>query len=37
MNSINDEGGPILHNPVDPEDQKTFDSTCRKLYKFLTS
>lgn len=37
MNSIDDEGGPILHNPVDPEDQKTFDSTCRKLYKFLSS
>lgn len=34
---INEDGGPLLRNPFDPEDQKSFDSTCRKLYKFLTS
>lgn len=37
INAINEEGGPLLHNPLDPEDQKPFDSTCRKLYKFLTA
>lgn len=34
-NAIDEEGGPLLRNPLDPEDQKPFDSTCRKLYKFL--
>ena len=36
INAIDEEGGPMLRNPLDPEDQKPFDSTCRKLYKFLT-
>ena len=36
-NAIDEEGGPMLRNPLDSEDQKPFDSTCRKLYKFLTS
>jgi hypothetical protein len=31
------EGGPLLCNPLVPDDQKHFDSTCKKLYKFLTS
>ena len=37
MNAIDEEGGPMLRNPLNSEDQKPFDSTCRKLYKFLTS
>ncbi len=37
INAIDEEGGPLLRNPIDPNDQKPFDSTCRKLYKFLTS
>jgi hypothetical protein len=37
INAIDEEGGPLLRNPLDPDDQKPFDSTCRKLYKFLTS
>ena len=37
INAIDEEGGPLLRNPLDPEDQKPFDSTCKKLYKFLTS
>ena len=37
INAIDEEGGPVLHNPLDPEDQKSFDGTCRQLYKFLTS
>ena len=34
---IDEYGGPLLSNPLDPKDQKPFDCTCRKLYKFLTS
>jgi hypothetical protein len=34
---IDEDGGPLLSNPLDPNDQKPFDGTCRKLYKFLTS
>ncbi len=37
INAIDEEGGPLLRNPPDPDDQKPFDSTCRKLYKFLMS
>jgi hypothetical protein len=37
INAIDEEGGPLLRNPLDPEDQKPFDSTCKKLYKFLMS
>ncbi len=36
-NAIDVEGGPLLRDPLDPDDQKPFDSTCRKLYKFLMS
>ena len=35
INAIDEEGGPVIRNPIDPDDQKPFDSTCRKLYKFL--
>jgi hypothetical protein len=37
INAIDEEGGPLLRNPLDPEDQIPFDSTCKKLYKFLMS
>jgi len=37
INAIDEEGGPLLSNILDPEDQKPFDSTCKKLYKFLVS
>jgi len=37
INAIDEEGGPLLRNPLHPDDQKTFDCTCRKLYKFLKS
>jgi hypothetical protein len=36
-NTVDEEGGPLLRNPLDPDDQIHFDSTCRKLYKFLNS
>jgi len=35
INAIDEEGGPLLHNPLNPEDQEPFDSTCKKLYNFL--
>jgi len=35
--AIDEEGGPLLGNPLDPDDQRHFDSTCRKLHKFLSS
>jgi hypothetical protein len=36
-NAVDEEGGPLLSNPLDPDDQIHFDSTCRKLYKCLNS
>ena len=32
---INEDGGPLIHNGSE-EEQRSFDSTCRKLYRFLT-
>ncbi len=29
------DGGPLIHNGSEDE-QRSFDSTCRKLYRFLT-
>ena len=33
---ISPDGGPLIHNGSE-EDQLAFDSTCRKLYRFLTN
>jgi hypothetical protein len=32
---IGDDGGPLIHNGSE-EEQSSFDSTCRKLHRFLT-
>ncbi len=32
---IHEDGGPLIHNGGE-DDQRTFDSTCRKFYRFLT-
>jgi hypothetical protein len=32
---IDDEGGPLIHNGGEDE-QRSFDSTCRKFHRFLT-
>jgi len=32
---IHEDGGPLVHNGSEDE-QRSFDSTCRKLYRFLT-
>jgi hypothetical protein len=31
-----DDGGPLIHGGDSEEDQRSFDSTCRKLHRFLT-
>ena len=37
LNAIDEEGGPLLSNPFSTDEQKSFDTTCRKLNKFLKS
>ncbi len=32
---IHQDGGPLVHNGSD-EEQRSFDSTCRKFHRFLT-
>ena len=34
-NVISEDGGPLLYHGSE-EDQRSFDSTCRKLHRFLT-
>ena len=34
-NVIHQEGGPLIHNGWEDE-QRSFDSTCRKFHRFLT-
>lgn len=34
-NVIHEDGGPLIHHGWEDE-QRTFDSTCRKFYRFLT-
>ena len=34
-NVIHEDGGPLIHNGSE-EEQCSFDSTCRKLHRFLT-
>ena len=31
---LDEDGGPLIHNGSE-EEQRSFDSTCRKLYRFL--
>ena len=33
---IDDEGGPLLYGPDSEEQQRSLDSTCRKLHRFLS-
>ena len=33
--AVHADGGPLIHNG-DEETQRSFDSTCRKLYRFLS-
>jgi hypothetical protein len=36
VDAIHDEGGPLLSGTVSEEQQRSFDSSCRKLHRFLT-
>ena len=36
LDAIHEEGGPLIHNCHSEEQQRSFDSTCRKLRRFLT-
>jgi hypothetical protein len=31
-----DGGGPMLHDHVSEQEQRSFDSTCKRLHRFLT-
>lgn len=33
--SIDHEGGPLLHGYASEQEQRSFDSTCKKLHRFL--
>jgi hypothetical protein len=33
--ALDEEGGPLVTNGVSEDQQRSFDSTCRKLYHFL--
>jgi hypothetical protein len=33
--ALDDEGGPLLSHRASEEEQRSFDSTCRKLLRFL--
>jgi hypothetical protein len=34
--AIDEEGGPLLYGIASEDQQRSFDSTCRKLYQFLS-
>jgi hypothetical protein len=34
-NVVHEDGGPLIHNGWEDE-QRTFESTCRKFHRFLT-
>jgi hypothetical protein len=34
---VDEEGGPILSGDASEAEQRSFDSTCRKVFKFLTN
>jgi len=35
LNVVHQDGGPLIHGGWEDE-QRSFDSTCRKFYRFLT-
>jgi hypothetical protein len=36
LDLIDDEGGPLLSHRQSEAEQRSFDATCRKLFRFLT-
>lgn len=37
LNLIGDDGGPLLSHGRSEAEQRSFDATCRKLFRFLTN
>ena len=37
LNLIGDDGGPLLSHGQSEAEQRSFDATCRKLFRFLSS
>jgi len=37
LNLIDDHGGPLLSHGQSEVEQRSFDATCRKLFRFLTN
>lgn len=37
LNLIGDDGGPLLSHGQSEAEQRSFDATCRKLFRFLTN
>lgn len=37
LDLIDDEGGPLLSHRESEAEQRSFDATCRKLFRFLTA
>jgi hypothetical protein len=37
IDSIGDDGGPLLSHGQSETEQRSFDATCRKLFRFLTA
>ena len=33
--TVSEDGGPLIHHGDSEEQQRSFDATCRKLYRFL--
>ncbi len=35
LEHVGEEGGPLLHGHATEEEQRSFDATCRRLWRFL--
>jgi uncharacterized tellurite resistance protein B-like protein len=35
LNLIEEDGGPLIWPRISESEQKSFDATCRKLYRYL--
>jgi hypothetical protein len=35
LEQVGDDGGPLLHGYATEEEQRSFDATCRRLWRFL--
>jgi len=35
LNCLEEDGGPLIYPRITEAQQRSFDATCRKLYRFL--